>query len=398
LAPVVEAVRRLPPPAARDLAPAVLRQLPAAAWGAGARLPARLSFSPVLLRAAAALLIAVGIGAALHAALRGERHRPAGAGVAGADAGRATGAAIRSALAWLQATQEASGRWAPAKWGAPDQYAVGITALAVLACEAGGANAADGPRAEAVRRGIGYLAAQQNEDGTIGPRFSGMPYNHALATLALLRAGAAERTAEWTNRCRRAVEVLRVAQTPAGGWGYGYEPAGAVNASVTVWQLQALLAAEAGGCEGLDRTVERGLVWLVSAVNEEGWMGYGRSNDFPYGHETMTAAGLMCMLTMSPGAEREGTVQRMVGVVLDSGQAQSATPDYCRSYFVARALDLVASRESGELALRIREKLISVQARGGGDAGSWSPSDQWGTTGGRVYATAMSVLALNSRR
>jgi len=104
------------------------------------------------------------------------------------------------------------------------------------------------------------------------------------------------------------------------------------------------------------------------------------------------------MLTTSPGAEREGTVQRMVGVVLDSGQAQSATPDYCRSYFVARALDLVASRESGELALRIREKLISVQAHGGGDAGSWSPSDQWGTTGGRVYATAMSVLALNSRR
>ncbi|MHC4600840.1 MAG: hypothetical protein ACYS47_17755, partial [Planctomycetota bacterium] len=41
-----------------------------------------------------------------------------------------------------------------------------------------------------------------------------------------------------------------------------------------------------------------------------------------------------------------------------------------------------------------RDLLVSKQNRGGCADGSWEPFDLWGTTGGRVYATAINVLNL----
>jgi hypothetical protein len=41
--------------------------------------------------------------------------------------------------------------------------------------------------------------------------------------------------------------------------------------------------------------------------------------------------------------------------------------------------------------------LLALQCRDGPAAGSWDPIDAWGEDGGRVYATAMNVLALQAR-
>jgi len=41
--------------------------------------------------------------------------------------------------------------------------------------------------------------------------------------------------------------------------------------------------------------------------------------------------------------------------------------------------------------------LIGSQRRDGDSKGSWDPVGPWGFSGGRVYATAMALLSLQSR-
>jgi len=388
-APVIQTLATLPAVPMRDLTADILRRLPADAWATAAGAAPRRGFAPWLVRLAAGVVLALGLAGA-WVALHGRRLPEARQ-----EAARA--AAVHKGLAWLQTTQESDGHWDPSKWGAPRQYTIGITALALLALdnarESGVARTGD----DAARAGLTYLQAQQADDGHIGPAFSGLPYNHALATLAWLHADAAARTADWTNHCRRAVATICACQTEAGGWGYGYGGGDAVNASVTVWQLQALLAAQARGFVGLERTITRGIGWLVRAVNDQGWLGYARSGDFPYGYETMTAAGLLCLLRTSSPAQPAGTVDRMIEAVLTARGADGNPRDYCRSYFLVRALDLTRREEAQRLASRVRAGLLATQDARGGEAGSWPPVDRWSSEGGRVYATAMSVLALNDR-
>ena len=43
-----------------------------------------------------------------------------------------------------------------------------------------------------------------------------------------------------------------------------------------------------------------------------------------------------------------------------------------------------------------RKEIVPHQLREGPDAGSWPPDDPWGRDGGRVYATAITVLILET--
>ncbi len=84
--------------------------------------------------------------------------------------------------------------------------------------------------------------------------------------------------------------------------------------------------------------------------------------------------------------------------------------DYYRSYFLTHALRVAEATEHRDLASsgapegdgrsrqtdELRVALIERQLRAGPNSGSWSPSDRWGLTGGRVYSTAMAALSLEA--
>jgi hypothetical protein len=42
----------------------------------------------------------------------------------------------------------------------------------------------------------------------------------------------------------------------------------------------------------------------------------------------------------------------------------------------------------------MRDVLVRIQRRGGELAGSWDPDGPWGSVGGRVYSTALSLMCL----
>ncbi|TAN37044.1 MAG: hypothetical protein EPN23_06975 [Verrucomicrobia bacterium] len=387
-------LRALPAePPSRDLAPEILARLAGAAEARQRR--------PIWFRVAALLLALVG-----GAALLGTLHRISSFDLAAtvpasripspvvqraysvADKTQAVG----QAQAWLERTQEPDGHWDTARWGAQRMYTVGLTALSLLALSADEKVSTEAQRV-ARRRGVDWLIGQQDAEGQLGPDGSALMYNHSMATLALLEGVALETNAACRVACAKAINFIITNQRASGGWGYSRGPSGNVNTSITVWQLQALLRADEVGFPGVRPHITRGLAWLGERVSTAGRVGYRRANDFPNGSETLTAAGALCLLRTPTGA-RDPRVAQMLALVRGSA-TQPEPPDYYRWYFVSAAL-AAAGAGSDPALNQLRAAVLARQTRNGDEAGSWLPGDRWSRAGGRLYATAMAVLALQS--
>ncbi len=380
---LLQDLRTLPEDApARDLAPAILARLSTEGESASERFR-HLIYSPQFLRAAA-LVIGLGVAGVLVALT----HPRTNSTAASAQAHPCIG----PALDWLKATQESDGHWDTAKWGAQKNYAPGITALAILAFLKQDGAALNGPNGETIRRGLDYLMNQQTREGRIGAVHSGTPYNQGLTTLALLEACARENDTRWRNVADRALAYIQSSQLASGGWGYPRTPGDSGNTSVTVWQLQALLKAESMGRHDLRGNIDRGMAWLTGVVGANGRVGYTRPDDFPNGHETLTAAGALCFLTDKAASAPSPQLLQIVQALREAA-SRTSDVDYYRFYFMTQAL-LASGGNDLDLAGKLREALAACQAQDGPHAGSFETSDRWSSAGGRVYATAMAVLAL----
>ena len=383
----------------RNLAEEVLARLPTDAWTPARRSFWRTVFSPMPLGIAAALLVVAGVaslllhrdslpgtggGHTLAAAL--PEAPPLPANLTDTDTQAAT---LQNARRWLQKAQTPEGGWTAGRLDARKDHAVGVSSLALLALMDGNPSVLHSPCASTVRRGVSYLISLQNEQGLIGPRVEGAPYNQGLATLAILDAYALESNALWKAAADKALNFLCAAQISSGGWGYlksSLEPA---NTSASIWPLQALLRADDLGFPGLRPPIERGLTWLRTAVDQDGIMGYSRAGDVRYGQDTMTAAGLVCFLKDNHGTQRPA-VRGLLPVLRRIAARQNPKTDFYRMFFVATAVDLASGEQSTRTLAAITGRLASLQNAGG----NWNADDPWGGIGGSVYSTAMATLAL----
>jgi squalene-hopene/tetraprenyl-beta-curcumene cyclase len=128
-----------------------------------------------------------------------------------------------------------------------------------------------GERDEALRRGLEWLGAHQEPDGSYWGRWGvNYVYGTGAAVPALIAAGVAPKD----PRVAAAVGWLLGHQNPDGGWGEdlrsyvepGWKGRGASTASQTAWALLALLAAG----ERDNPATARGVDWLVAHQSEEG--------------------------------------------------------------------------------------------------------------------------------
>ncbi len=371
---------------ARDLSADVLARLDAKEDHA--RAVARVSWRMrASLAAAAALLVAAGAWVALQSLSR--ESRPVGT-VPVAVAPRDE--QVTQALKWLAASQEADGSWDPAKWGGEPNYRTGVTALALMALTAG-----DGPasaeESAAAARARNYLLAGQGKSGCFGPFFSQMLYNHGIATVALLAEFRRSRDASLKEPIRRAVAFIRSEQQPGGGWGYVKASA---NTSITAWQVEALILASGADWPEAKPAADKGLAWVESMLDGSGRAGYSRAGDYPYGSGGLTAMAAMCL--------RMGgrDVCLVSGGLEDAAASGLSDSDYVQVYFLDQALRVAGTCPGEErlarAAAQLRHVVAERQVKAGPNSGSWEPCDRWGKAGGRVYATAMGALSLESGR
>ncbi|HMO50272.1 MAG TPA: terpene cyclase/mutase family protein [Kiritimatiellia bacterium] len=296
---------------------------------------------------------------------------------------------IDQARTWLVRNQEVHGGWVVEPTNAAvSRYDVGVTALSMLALMSGDTSTFP---LQALDRAAGFLVNQQRSDGLYGPPITGSLYNQALACLALLRHRAfAEPSARVDASLRAGLNLLADSQHPDGGWTY-LRARGAPNSSLTTWVLLALHEATAQGFADYTEASQRAWNWMESTVDESGRAGYRRPGDHPHGPEALTAAVAFCL--MERDTRTDPLLVRMIETIRrDLHEAADEQIDYYRMFFQAAALNKAPPSEID--ARVITTQLRALQQAHGDEAGSWPPLDRWSSAGGRVYSTALAVLAL----
>ncbi|MBL9079430.1 MAG: hypothetical protein JNL08_18150 [Planctomycetes bacterium] len=322
----------------------------------------------------------------------------------------ATAAAIERGLGWLLARQQTDGRWDCD--GLDDGagravHDIAVTGLALLALAREGAAARTEPRREAMLRGVHWLALQQQENGLLGPRAThDFIYDHATATLGLAAAAAATGSAEAGTALRAAVGYLETHRNPYMVWRYMPRD-GDNDTSVTTWATLACLAAREVGVEAPAPAFDAVRQYLKQVTDADGRTGYARAGEpssrarateqrFPPQHgEAMTAAGILCRSALGESLADDGPLAAGIRLVLakpPSWEPGAGKVDLCYWFFASEAL----RRAGGAGRAAWTDALQQALSAGQRDDGSWDAIDPWGQDGGRLYSTALAVLALQA--
>ncbi len=300
------------------------------------------------------------------------------------------------ALTWLAAAQEPGGLWNASRWGGDARYDVGLTGLSLLACL--GSVRGEERLPEAAEKAVQALLERQSPEGLFGREFFASPYNHGIATVALLEAWGVRSggDAHLREPIDRALRWIRSQQSSAGGWGY-LGGAGEPNTALTFWPLQALLLARGLGFEDLTTSIELGFQWLASVSDRHGRIGYRRPGEFPEGAGVLLASAAFCDALAGGRHRVPEELRRLWQDRLRLAASSGGEPD--PGYY--GELLLVSAASAHGMSPRLRQgkdALLVRQLRSGGQRGSWDPDDRWGPVGGRIYATAAAAMALQAER
>jgi len=330
--------------------------------------------------------------------------------------------AIERGLAWLRDHQDVDGRWnsegfmrhdkgQPSSGSGSPVNDVGNTGLAVLALAREGVATKDDPNRLAMLKAAHWLKDQQNKNGLLGQAASAsFIYSHAIGTLGLCAVAAATDSAKAREAAKPALGYLEDHRNPFGVW--RYQPRDNDNdTSVTTWCVLAELAGLELGLQIDDKALKCAAVWFDAVTDQTGRAGYmklGDGSSRPFGKvqrfprakgEAMTAAGLLCRLAL-------GQQQRDVPVLAAAADRLVAKPpewdpesgavDECYWFLASEALRHFGGKQRAQWNGKLVAALLAGQQQDGAAAGSWDPVGPWGDDGGRVYATALAVLSLQS--
>jgi hypothetical protein len=289
----------------------------------------------------------------------------------------------------------------------PCPFDAAISALAVQAfVGAGHGPWVEGdPHGPLVERALGRLRTRQHE-------YWALP----LATQALAEAEALEKQGRWMPDARAGAAALLQARAADGAWGYAaaFRPGSDVPYSALV--VPALLAARDVGVElpaTLGADVDR---WLGTLESDEGRLAYlrvGRKYGYtPTAANAIAAAALREWLeTGRQSAQHRGHLSRMTKQRPDwsisfkeldvpgrgKQRVQIGTLSLYDWWYGTMAAFQVGGETWSAWNGRLKSELVTHQRKDGCAAGSWDPLGTYERqTGGRVFATALAVLMLET--
>jgi hypothetical protein len=346
--------------------------------------------------------------------------------------GKTEGAVTRG-LRWLAEHQDENGGWSADGFGRHcrhasacpgrgfEEFDTGVTALAALAFLGAGhapersskepsVPAAAGSRGDSsryrrnVQKAIHYLLGRQDGRGAFGAVGENYLYNHALATLAVSEALIMTGDPRFRESLEAAVAFSVSAQQAGGGWDYTAQATGRNDLSITGWQVMALRSAVQAGVPVPGNVLERLSRYLDGALLADG-QGIYTNLGQEKGRRgiNMSAVGLLSRLYM--GATRDDR-----GVRAAAGRVLRTPPDWERAarwedtfqsyyywYTATLALFHLGGEEWKAWNFFVVRAVLGLQSEKPHEEGSWPPEPSWiGASGGRVYATAINVLTLET--
>ncbi len=309
--------------------------------------------------------------------------------------------AVDEGLKWLARHQRPDGSWSFDHLG-PDcdetcqgtgshrDWTAGSTAMAVLCFLGAGHTHKEGDYKDQVRAGLRYILSQRGGkrvggDYTKGGRHPGM-YIQGFVGIALAEAYAMTRDNFLESPAREALNFIAEAQDPEGG-GWRYRPREKGDTSVVGWQVMALTSGRVAGLG--DWRPQRGRTMkFLDSVQSNGGANYGYTS---YGAKpSTTAIGLLCRMYL--GWSNRVALQNGVLYLAQKGPDDN---DMYYNYYATQVLHHWGGRRWDAWNERMRSRLVATQTQTGHGAGSWDAKYcRWGSNGGRLYVTCLSILTL----
>ena len=210
--------------------------------------------------------------------------------------------AVEKGLAWLAAQQNPDGSWTcRVGYKLNESYIgqayenVGVTALAGLTFLAHGDIPQRGKYGKNATAALDFvLSCVRDTDGYITKNGTRM-YEHAFAVLFLAEVYGMSQRADLKEKLKKATQLIVQSQNKQGGWRYQPVPLDA-DISVTVTTLQALRAARNSGISVPKDSIDLALKYIHSSVMPDGSFKYQLKGD-ARSSPALTAAGVVALMS-----------------------------------------------------------------------------------------------------
>jgi len=312
--------------------------------------------------------------------------------------------AVLAGLRWLARQQRKDGSWSlagPYSDGVPAYLdnPEAATAMALLAFQGDGhTHLKEGEFRRNVANGWRWLAKQQDADGNFyrSGGWNQRYYTQGMCAIAACELYGMTKDKEYKDVAERAIQNLIKAQAPEGGW--RYQPNLDSDVSVTGWIVMALQSARMAGLEVPEESLRRVERFLDNVAQDDG-------AKYPYqaGGQvrlSMTAEALLCRQFL--GWKRDDPrLVRGVEWIASNPVDFNKDRNVYYWYYATQVCHHMGHNSPHWKAWNsvMRQALPENQVpEGRKEAGSWDPNkptpDQWGTQGGRLYVTCLSIYML----
>jgi prenyltransferase beta subunit len=293
---------------------------------------------------------------------------------------------VERGLTWLAARQNPDGSFGTP--GSAYGAQVGVTALSGIALMSAGNLPGRGKYGENVQRAVDFLVRHTQQSGLIATEHShGVMYSHGFATLFLAEVYGMTHDEQVKEALQRAVRLIQRTQNDEGGWRYNPVPADA-DISVTICQVMALRAARDAGIRVERSVVEKAIQYVRNCQNRDGGYNYtaragGGGSAFPRsaaGVATLYYAGII------EGEELERGLDYLMRFrPRRGGSGRVGGHYYYGHYYAVQAMFLAGGEHWAQWYPAIRDELIDRQD---------SQSGAWSGEVNDEYASACALIIL----
>ncbi len=301
--------------------------------------------------------------------------------------------AIDAGLAWLVHRQAEDGHWTNTSSQGHARDDLAPTAFALLALLADGSCEVEGPHADAVRRGIAWILARQQPNGSYG---GVTHYSEGLAALAVVEAFAMGGTDATFLSAQKSLNHVVGSRCPNGGWLYlPSTDDGQGDVSVTGMMFQPLKQAQMVYLDFSYDTLRETADWIDRITFEDGAVPYRPGQAAPHHAPSLAAIGTLVRMYAGDSPGSTPRVAHGIETVL-AHREEMKTNLYFLYY--GTMLAFLAGGETWETwNPMMLDHLLARQAKEGADAGLfWDADEYWVKLGyiDPVLYQSMAILSL----
>ena len=304
--------------------------------------------------------------------------------------------AVEQALLWISRHQRKDGSWrfdhhdgaCDGSCRNPGNHAstTASTALALLCFYGAGYTHVDGQYADTVNRGLYHLGGRMLLTKEGGDLQEGSMYAQGIATIALCEAAAMTDDPTLRGYGERASQFILYAQDKKGG-GWRYMPGEPGDTTVTGWQLMALKSSQMSGIAVPSPAFEGASRFLDSVQSRNGAL-YGYQN--PQQRDSTTAVGLLSRMYLG---WKHDHVPLHEGILYLDKLGPSKN-DLYYNYYATQVMRHYGGEPWKRWNSKMRDYLVSTQARNGHETGSWYFPEKHNDQGGRLLNTCLATMTL----